>query len=75
MYFSRIVFIEFCNTNLSADLISTIEFNDDGNLLAVGDKGGRIVVFQREQQVGISCRIDLIRRGKYLISDENIAAS
>lgn len=34
-----------------ADLISTIEFNDDGELLAVGDKGGRIVIFQREQQV------------------------
>lgn len=34
-----------------ADLISTIEFNEDGELLAVGDKGGRIVVFQREQQV------------------------
>jgi serine/threonine-protein phosphatase 2A regulatory subunit B len=36
---------------LLADLISTIEFNQDGELLAVGDKGGRIVVFQREQQV------------------------
>ena len=35
----------------AADLISTIEFNEDGELLAVGDKGGRIVVFQREQQV------------------------
>ena len=34
-----------------ADLISTIEFNEDGELLAVGDKGGRIVIFQREQQV------------------------
>ncbi len=39
---------------VSADLISTIEFNEDGELLAVGDKGGRIVVFQREQQVIIS---------------------
>lgn len=35
----------------SADLISTIEFNEDGELLAVGDKGGRIVVFQREPLV------------------------
>ena len=34
-----------------ADLISTIEFNEDGEFLAVGDKGGRIVIFQREQQV------------------------
>ena len=39
------------NLCLPADLISTIEFNEDGELLAVGDKGGRIVVFQREQQV------------------------
>lgn len=31
-----------------ADIISTVEFNDDGELLATGDKGGRIVIFQRE---------------------------
>lgn len=33
--------------NLSADLISCVEFNSNGNLLACGDKGGRIVIFQR----------------------------
>ena len=32
-----------------ADIISTVEFNDDGELLATGDKGGRIVIFQRDQ--------------------------
>lgn len=32
-----------------ADVISTVEFNEDGELLATGDKGGRIVIFQREQ--------------------------
>ncbi|CAB4017944.1 serine threonine- phosphatase 2A 55 kDa regulatory subunit B beta isoform-like isoform X2 [Paramuricea clavata] len=31
-----------------ADIISTVEFNHDGELLATGDKGGRIVIFQRE---------------------------
>jgi hypothetical protein len=41
----------FLYESLSADLISTIEFNEDGEFLAVGDKGGRIVVFQREKQV------------------------
>lgn len=46
---SNIWFIDFWA--FVADLISTIEFNEDGELLAVGDKGGRIVVFQREQQV------------------------
>ena len=41
----------------SADLISTIEFNEDGELLAVGDKGGRIVVFQREPLVRNAARL------------------
>ncbi|XP_071476128.1 serine/threonine-protein phosphatase 2A 55 kDa regulatory subunit B delta isoform-like isoform X2 [Diadema antillarum] len=31
-----------------ADIISTVEFNHDGELLATGDKGGRVVIFQRE---------------------------
>lgn len=28
------------------DIISCVEFNDDGELLATGDKGGRVVIFQ-----------------------------
>lgn len=36
---------------LTADIISTVEFNDSGDLLATGDKGGRVVIFQREQEV------------------------
>ncbi|KAG7458450.1 hypothetical protein MATL_G00220320 [Megalops atlanticus] len=31
-----------------ADVISTAEFNHTGDLLATGDKGGRVVIFQRE---------------------------
>ncbi|EDV22961.1 uncharacterized protein TRIADDRAFT_50614 [Trichoplax adhaerens] len=31
-----------------ADIISTVEFNQTGELLATGDKGGRVVIFQRE---------------------------
>ncbi|XP_066516022.1 protein phosphatase 2, regulatory subunit B, gamma a isoform X2 [Hoplias malabaricus] len=34
-----------------ADVISTVEFNQTGNLLATGDKGGRVVIFQREPEV------------------------
>ena len=34
-----------------ADIISTVEFNYDGELLATGDKGGRIVIFQKEDAV------------------------
>uniref|UniRef100_A0A3P9QEM9 Serine/threonine-protein phosphatase 2A 55 kDa regulatory subunit B n=1 Tax=Poecilia reticulata TaxID=8081 RepID=A0A3P9QEM9_POERE len=31
-----------------ADIISTVEFNHTGELLATGDKGGRVVIFQQE---------------------------
>jgi len=31
-----------------ADIISTVQFNDTGELLATGDKGGRIVIFKRD---------------------------
>lgn len=48
-----------CNYNwctfcvcFAADIISTVEFNYSGELLATGDKGGRVVIFQREQEVG-----------------------
>ncbi|KAM7073439.1 serine/threonine-protein phosphatase 2A 55 kDa regulatory subunit B delta isoform 2-T2 [Molossus nigricans] len=34
-----------------ADIISTVEFNYSGDLLATGDKGGRVVIFQREQEL------------------------
>ena len=36
-----------------ADIISTVEFNHTGELLATGDKGGRVVIFQREPEVDI----------------------
>ncbi|CAG2055148.1 unnamed protein product [Timema podura] len=32
----------------STDIISCVEFNHDGDLLATGDKGGRVVIFQRD---------------------------
>uniref|UniRef100_A0A3B5MA68 Uncharacterized protein n=1 Tax=Xiphophorus couchianus TaxID=32473 RepID=A0A3B5MA68_9TELE len=34
-----------------ADVISTVEFNQTGDLLATGDKGGRVVIFQRETEI------------------------
>ena len=40
----------FCFVFL-ADIISTVEFNYSGELLATGDKGGRVVIFQHEQEV------------------------
>lgn len=35
----------------TADIISTVEFNHTGELLATGDKGGRVVIFQRDPEV------------------------
>eukprot|EP00040_Diaphanoeca_grandis_P009977 m.51103 g.51103 ORF g.51103 m.51103 type:complete len:443 (-) comp21397_c0_seq1:37-1365(-) len=32
-----------------ADIISAVEFNHDGEYLATGDKGGRVVLFERNQ--------------------------
>uniref|UniRef100_A0A8C3AS26 Serine/threonine-protein phosphatase 2A 55 kDa regulatory subunit B n=1 Tax=Cyclopterus lumpus TaxID=8103 RepID=A0A8C3AS26_CYCLU len=43
------------------DIISTVEFNSSGELLATGDKGGRVVVFQREQE----SKSQPQRRGEY----------
>ncbi|KAH8018907.1 hypothetical protein HPB51_013973 [Rhipicephalus microplus] len=36
----------------AADIISCVEFNHDGDLLATGDKGGRVVIFQRDPADG-----------------------
>jgi len=32
-----------------ADIISTVEFDSTGNYLATGDKGGRVVLFERNE--------------------------
>uniref|UniRef100_A0A2M4CT21 Serine/threonine-protein phosphatase 2A 55 kDa regulatory subunit B n=1 Tax=Anopheles darlingi TaxID=43151 RepID=A0A2M4CT21_ANODA len=44
-----------------ADIISCVEFNDDGELLATGDKGGRVVIFQRDA----ASKASTPRRGEY----------
>ncbi|CAK7322263.1 Serine/threonine-protein phosphatase 2A 55 kDa regulatory subunit B alpha isoform (Fragment) [Vulpes lagopus] len=45
----------------TADIISTVEFNHSGELLATGDKGGRVVIFQQEQENKIQSH----SRGEY----------
>ena len=49
--FNPIYFFDFMTLELTlipvADIISAVEFNHDGELLATGDKGGRVVIFQR----------------------------
>jgi len=37
--------------SLPADIISTVEFDHTGNYLATGDKGGRVVLFERNESV------------------------
>ena len=37
-----------------ADIISTVEFDHTGNYLATGDKGGRVVLFERNESVSSS---------------------
>ena len=38
----------------AADIISTVEFDHTGNYLATGDKGGRVVLFERNESVSVS---------------------
>lgn len=38
----------------AADIISTVEFDHTGNYLATGDKGGRVVLFERNETVSRS---------------------
>lgn len=40
---------------ISADIISTVEFDHTGDYLATGDKGGRVVLFERNQTVRLLC--------------------
>lgn len=43
--------LNVCFFSFVADIISTVEFNHTGELLATGDKGGRVVIFQQEIEV------------------------
>jgi len=51
---------------ITADIISCVEFNHDGDLLATGDKGGRVVIFQRDPIVS-SVVIIQFKRDKYFL--------
>ena len=44
-----------------ADIISCVEYNNTGDLLATGDKGGRVVIFQRDR----AAKVAVPRRGEY----------
>jgi hypothetical protein len=46
MFFSHV----FTSSFLLVDVLSAIEFDDTGDYIAVGDRGGRIVIFEREEK-------------------------
>lgn len=59
----------FSSSLCAADIISTVEFNHTGELLATGDKGGRVVIFQQEIEVGLqvfSASVVFLRVGRPL---------
>lgn len=39
----------------AADIISALEFSHDGEHLATGDKGGRVVLFERSKDQDVCC--------------------
>ena len=49
-------------TASAADIISTVEFDQTGNYLATGDKGGRVVLFERNETVCSFAARNLHRR-------------
>jgi hypothetical protein len=57
-------------TTPPADIISTVEFDQTGNYLATGDKGGRVVLFERNETVSTchplsSVRLLMLSRKKH----------
>lgn len=50
---------EMISTHCIADIISTVEFDHTGDYLATGDKGGRVVLFERNEQVSISFSLSI----------------
>jgi hypothetical protein len=50
-HYSRHIIEQSSNHFSLADIISTVEFDHTGNYLATGDKGGRVVLFERNESV------------------------
>lgn len=41
-------------SHVTADIISALEFSHDGEHLATGDKGGRVVLFERSHDQDVN---------------------
>lgn len=46
-------FIYTLNAFIAVDVISAIEFDKTGDHLATGDRGGRVVLFERSDQIDV----------------------
>lgn len=60
------------NDATESDVISCLEFNHDGELLATGDKGGRVVIFNRDYSIKKSTTDPTPATEESLEDDENI---
>jgi hypothetical protein len=52
----------------AADIISAVEFDHDGLHLATGDRGGRVVLFERVNPNAVGCRQDCMPLFLYLLN-------
>jgi len=55
-----------------ADIISTVEFDHTGNYLATGDKGGRVVLFERNESVSPTSSLAALRFGTDTLAEEDL---
>lgn len=63
------------NVFTAADIISTVEFDHTGNYLATGDKGGRVVLFERNESVSIAVAKQRVKKVSRLIASRRKHAS
>ena len=49
-YQSSVFYLHSSRPTPTADILSAVKFDDSGKFLATGDKGGRIVIFERSSE-------------------------
>ena len=54
----------------AADVISAVEFDHEGQYLATGDRGGRVVIFERGSQAAVSTPTQKLPCAKWLTNQE-----
>lgn len=51
MVISKVMVVTYYSNFHTVDVITAVEFDETGNYLATGDKGGRVVLFERGDKV------------------------